>query len=321
MDEGFVTMLRERVDAVAPVIDVDTSRVVPRARRRRVLVRTTALAVAAGLVATGAAWAAGRTDGGGGSTPPAGWAGGPEDVGTVEDPRDAPFWHVAYEELDEAGAVSARMDLWYGRTEPGVALVDGEPAWAMGQASWGALKLDAVALDGDVRVTSDGWTLVTWDVLDQLPTDPAALEQLLRGSIEPGRGAGTDDDKVFDTALGLLRGSPASTGLRLALWDVATGLPGGDVHEDVMDSRGRPATMIDRPITGSGETRQYWFDPADGRLLEVLEAPSPEEVAAARDADAIVMGWHAVYLEEGPAEDTPVEPTLELAGCASWETC
>lgn len=318
MSEDFVTMLRERVDAVAPVIDVDTSRVVPRARRRRAVVRTTALAVAAGLVVTGAAWA---TGGGRGITPPAGGFEVREDAGEVtEGWPDAPFWHVAYEELDITGAVTARRDVWYGRDEPGVGLVDGEPAWAMGPASWGALKLGGEYLEGDHRVLEGGWTLVTWDVLYELPADPKVLEQALRASIEPGRGSGTDDDKVFDMLVDMLRGSPAPPSLRLALWEVAAGLDGTELHQDVWDSRGRRA-MIDRSRTDGDGAGQYFYDPDDGRLLEILEMPAPEDVAAAQEAGDIVMGWNAVYLEEGPAESTPVEPTLELAGCVAWETC
>lgn len=86
------------------------------------------------------------------------------------------------------------------------------------------------------------------------------------------------------------------------------------------DPKGRFSSFLDRSRTGGDAAGQYYFDPADGRLLEILLNPTAEQ-RAARQPDEIVMGWNVVYLEEGPSEETPVEPTLELAGCVSWETC
>lgn len=327
MDEDFTTRLREQVDAVAPTIAVDTTVVVPRARRRRAATRTAALAVVAGIVVTGAVWAA---DGSRPAAPPAGGVreDAPEDLG--EDPPDdvaqvgegwpdAPYWHVAYEELDMTGAATSRTDVWYGREAPGVALVDGEPAWAMGPASWGALRLGDAYPDEGHRVLEDGRVLVTWDVLYELPTDPAVLEDILRASVDPSPDAPTEDEQVFDLIVDLVRGSPAPPGLRLALWDVATDLEGTEAGELTQDPRGRLSVFLDRVRTDGQAAGQYFYDPADGRLLEILLKPTEEQVAD--HPGEVVMGWSAVYLEEGPAEETPVEPTLELAGCVSWETC
>lgn len=327
MDEDFTTRLRAKVDAVAPAIAVDTTVVVPRARRRRAATRTAALAVVAGIVATGAVWAA---DGSRPAAPPAGDVreDAPEDLG--EDPPDdvaqveegwpdAPYWHVAYEELDMTGAATARTDVWYGREAPGVALVDGEPAWAMGPASWGALRLGDAYLDEDDHVLEDGRVLVTWDVLDELPTDRAVLEDILRASVDPAPDSATEDEQVFDLIVDLVRGSPAPPSLRLALWDVATDLEGTEGAQLMQDPRGRLSAFLDRSRTSGQAAGQYYYDPDDGRLLEILLNPTEEQRAA--HPDEIVMGWNAVFLEEGPAEETPVEPTLELAGCVSWETC
>lgn len=324
MDEDFVTRLRERVDAVAPAVAVDTTVVVPRARRRRAATRTAALAVVAGVVATGAVWA---SEGSRPAPPPADGVGiqedAPDDVrddaGRVEEGwPDAPYWHVAYEVRDITGAAVERVDTWHGHDAPGVALVDGEPATASGPAAWGALRLGGQYLEGDHRVLEDGRVQVTWDVLYELPTDPAVLEDLLRASVDPD-GDATEDEQVFDLVVELLSGSPAPPTLRRALWAIACDLEGSEAAQLVEDPQGRVLSFLDRSRTGGTAAGRYWSDPEDGRLVEILLNPTAEQREA--EPDGIVMGWNIVFVEEGPAQEPPVEPTLELAGCVSWENC
>ena len=328
MDEDFTTRLRATVDAVAPAIAVDTTVVLPRARRRRAATRTAALAVAAAVVAPGAVWVA---EGSRPAAPPAGddavRQDAPDhapddvrdDVGQVEEGwPDAPYWHVAYEVLDMTGAVTERVDTWYGHDAPGVALVDGEPATASGPATWGALRLGGPYLTGDHRVREDGRVLVTWDVLYELPTEPAVLEDLLRASVDPDVDA-TADEQVFDLIVELLSGSPAPPSLRRALWAVAGDLEGSEVVRLMEDPQGRLTSFLDRSRTGGTAAGQYRFDPDDGRLLEILLNPTQDQVVA--HPGEIVMGWDFAFVEEGPTQAPPVEPTLELAGCTSWETC
>lgn len=327
MDQDFVTRLRERVDAVAPAVVVDTSVVVPRARRRRAATRTAVLAVVAGVVATGAVWAAGGTRP---AAPPADGTGvqedapddAPDDIrddaGQVEEGwPDAPYWYVAYDVLDNTGFPSQRVETWYGHDAPGVVLVDGEPASASGPATWGALRLGGSYLEGDHRVLEDGRVQVTWDVLYELPATRSVLEDVLRASVDPDRDA-TEDEQVFDLVVELVSGSPAPPSLRRALWAIAVDLEGSRAQL-LDDPEGTATWFLDRSETGGTAAGQYWFDPDDGRLLDVLVNPTPEQLDA--HPGEIVKGWDIVYVEEGPAQEPPVEPTLELAGCTSWETC
>ncbi|MEK8226596.1 hypothetical protein NKG05_11660 [Oerskovia sp. M15] len=105
---------------------------------------------------------------------------------------------------DDGETQVGRNEHWKGHDRPGLLMAEGDPSTAAGTgpASWGE-----VLIDGD-RI------LVDWDSLYSLPTDETALGQLLRASLDPGRGSGTDDDKVFEAARELLTESPAPPALR-----------------------------------------------------------------------------------------------------------
>lgn len=302
-DEEFTRHLRERIDAVGPAITVDTSGVIRGARRRRTVVRSGAATAAVTAVAL-VGWLAAAQP----FTTATGYAPAvePEPVATQDVPTptpsattdaadagwpDAAYWHTTVEVRQ--GADVEVNETWYGHTAPGLMVSDGDLASAsgMGPASWTDLPINGVD------------TIITWDALYALPTDPAVLEQLLRGAVQPDRRAGTDDEKVFGMIQDLMNNSPASPALRRALWSVASGLPGVVVTPGATDTKGRPATMLANP-TATFWPEALYVDPDDGRLLQV------------DTADAVV-----VYLDAGPATAPPVEPTLEGSGCTSWATC
>ena len=297
-DDDFTRQLRERIDVVGPAITVDTTHVIGRAHRRRSLTRgvaVTAAVTALALVGWGAAaqpWTQASAFAPAQPAPqvsatPAPTTADPADAGWP----DAAYWHTLIE-VRQDGAVR-HTEIWSGHTEPGLIVNDGDLAGAdgMGPASWTSLPIDGVD------------TSVSWDVLYSLPTDPVALEALLRSAVEPDRRAGTDDEKVYEMIWDLLNSSPASPDLRRALWSVASGLPGAVVTPGVADADGRPASMLENPGAEHWPTRLY-FDPADGQLLEV-------------DSDGAV----AIVLEQGPATAPPVEPNLATSGCTNWATC
>jgi len=310
-DDDFSRFLVGRVDALAPVLTVETTRVVRSARRRRAVARSGG-AFALVLVLGGAGWVldtepwrapalapAGqgvlRVAGEDGATP------GPTTAPTGDvapEPvapgwPDAAYWHVLMESRDTSGAVSERHEFWLGHTEPGLLVFDGDltTASGVGPSSWGNLLIGGT------------WTLISWDALYALPTDSVALEGLLRGSVEPDRGAGTDDDKVFGMARDLQLDSPAPPALRTALWAVMAALPAATVTTGVSDAAGRSGSLIEYTDALGGGYAMV-FDPADGRLLEQRS-----------------LGGVSTMVEEGPATDTPIEPTLESSGCTAWATC
>ncbi|RYV51640.1 hypothetical protein [Pengzhenrongella frigida] len=310
--DDFSRDLLDRIDAVRPALTVDTTRVVSRARRRRATTRTSA-GLAVTLVLAGTGWALALqpwqspdvVPAGNGVLRVAGEDGADpdpdpsEDLSLVDvvpvDPGwpDAPYWHTIWESTDAAGEVE-RMEFWAGHTEPGLLVFDDDLANAsgVGPGAWGNLLIDGA------------WVLIGWDALYALPTEPVALEAVIRGSVEPDRGVGTDDDKVVSMARDLLLRTPASPALRTALWTVMAAQPSSSVTPGVSDAAGRTGSLFEH-TDALGGTFVMVFDPVDGRLLEE------------RGLD----GAHATMVEEGPATDTPIEPTLESSGCTAWATC
>ena len=315
-DEDFSRYLRERIGAVGPAITVDTTRVVARARRRRAVAGTCG-ALALTVVLGGTGWAvdtepwnqlavtpaghgAVRVTGASGEAPPtARLTTDPADAGFWHpvDPADAgwpdaAFWHTVTQTTDGPGTVSRRED-WSGHTRPGLLVADGDLAHAtgVGPSAWGDLMINGTR------------TLIYWDELYRLPSDPAALETLIRASSQDGVGPANPDDKVFNQARDLVNATPAPPPLRRALWAIMSGLPGAKITTHVADATGRPGSLLE--YSGTGGDYAMVFDPADGRLLEQRSG----------------HGVRSTVLEQGPATGTPVEPTLASSGCVDWKTC
>lgn len=125
-----------------------------------------------------------------------------------------------------------------------------------------------------------GETSLTWDELYALPTDPSQLETTLRADIQ---GAGNSDDSELFVMVGdLLRESPASPALRMALYDVAAAIPGVQVTGHVTDPLGRSGTGIER------DGQVYVIDTTTGEIL-----------------DEAVNGFRSTYLTQGPTDTAP----------------
>ncbi|HQY34416.1 MAG TPA: hypothetical protein PLS68_10660 [Actinotalea sp.] len=300
-DEDFAQALRDRAHAVAPHIAVDTGRVVPRARRRRAVARGAgSLALAAvmaggGWVAQAQPWstaAPGTTalpvGGGAPETPSA----GPTATAVAPPTVEEPFWYTLAQISSADGTRSEQAESWLSRELPGLLVTDGDLATATGVG-----PRDVVG-----RFFLDGaWVDMLRDPT-ALPTDAAALEGVLRASVEPDRRSGTDDEKVFGMARDLLLdGGLLPVELRRAAWDVAAGLPGVTVT-DGSDSTGRAGSVLAYPTGGSVST--LVADPLTGLLLEQSTGDG-----------------FTTYLEQGSVVAPPVEPTLDNAGCVSWATC
>ncbi|WP_136519272.1 hypothetical protein [Cellulomonas telluris] len=324
-DEDFATRLRARADAVAPPVPVDLSGVVGRGRRRRVA-RHGAVAALAVVALAGAGLGASTQLGlvepsvlqpalpeppqlpwddeppASAPTPSTAPTVQPDGtvVGGVGDPwtGDEPYWYTVYEatqrDLTTGTTESFRREQWTSRERPGLTVTDGDLATASGFGP--RVVMGRYRIDGE-------WV----DMLDdpnRLPTDPAALEAVLRDSVEPDRRQGTPDDKVVEMATELvLEGGLLPVELRHAAWQVAAAVPGAVVTEGT-DSTGRPGQVL-RWDRSEWEPVTYVRDPSTGLMLEVVDE----------------MGWHAVYLEQRPSGPPPVAPTLENSGCAQWVTC
>lgn len=303
--------LQAWAETAVPTVDVDTSTVVVRGRRRRATRRAaTGLAVAA-VVAGGVwgaqavpPWTAASTLGPAGSapvgttgaipTPSADGTPSVTDAPTDEETEGIPagsWWYTRSASGDEV------TETWQSREQPGLLMWDGDTTTASGIGpinSFGGFRIDGQWVD-----------MVRDPAL--LPTDPDELRAVLYASVEPDRRTGTDDEKVAGMARDLLaRGGLMGTELRHAVWEALAGVPGVRVTEG-QDSLGRFAEVLEYTQDGSRATLVR--DPETGLLLEEATYLGTEH------------SWTTTYLEQKVVDSVPVEPTLENAGCASWETC
>lgn len=342
-DEMFVRRLRERVDAVVPLVDVELDGVIPRARRRRAVRSVASGAVAAALV--GAGWvgvaalpgqgsdtdvlaAASTAPAPSTSTPaapsPASPSAGPElpapvspygaaayavsadgeMTGASGDPWEGPdlYWHSASETRHDDGTVVSRREMWQSRERPGIGVDDADlgSAFAMGPSA----VLGGYVIDGTVV-----------DMLAEpryLPTDPDALDAVLRASVAAdeaaGAGRGSPDDRVFQRTTELLawNGALLPADLRDALWQVAAAVPGAR-SSDGIDPDGRPGHFLN-----------YTFQPSDGGEETIVRDPATGLVIATHYPSTAT--W-MVVTQQGPTSEIPLEPTLEVAGCTMWISC
>ncbi|WP_309134770.1 hypothetical protein [Cellulomonas sp.] len=323
-DEDFAARLRARAETVAPPVPVDLARVVRRGRRRRATGHAAVAALT--VVALGGAGLAASAhlglveptvlrpalpelpwdDDGPAAAPTPSTAPTVQPdgsvVGGVGDPwpGEEPYWYTLSEQTQTAnldGVVSTqthRSESWHSRERPGLLITDGDPTTASG--------IGPRVVLGRYRI--DGRWVDMVDDPGRLPTDPAALEAVLRDSVEPDRRQGTPDDKVVEMATELvLQGGLLPADLRDAAWQVASAVPGAEVS-DGTDSTGRPGQVL-RYARSWGDPVTYVRDPATGLMLEVADE----------------MGWHEVYLEQRPSGPPPVQPSLENSGCGQWATC
>ncbi|GEL94003.1 CU044_5270 family protein [Cellulomonas composti] len=219
------------------------------------------------------------------------------------DTVDAPFWHVDLE-FAYAGKEPLRTQLWI--DHDGIARVQNEELQAEPRAVPGD---DGVYTSSFAGSSLDDGRTTDWAGIAALPTDPAALEALLRARIGQDRGP-TPDVELWSVVTGLLSGAPATPALRAALWEVAAAVPGVELVGTTTDHAGRTGTAVELDQTGIGWYRERLIlDPADGRLLEQV----------AFDASGAVDHW-STYLEQGPAQSAPdIDPPL--CGPGSGVSC
>lgn len=259
-DEQFAESLRTQVTQVAPRIDVDVTRVVPAARRRRAA-QIGGVTLAMGLALGGGAWAATTLDSpalpGGATTmavePSPEPSGPPETSGEgdplSEDPsyppidgvvvppkdwREATYFHVVSRKTTEMSedASPLGVERWYGDGANFELTAHGPELMALG---------NQVDFEGGNPIS------YTWTDIAELPTEPEALRDALRSRYHAAERAWA----VPDAASRLATQAPASPELRAAAWELLTSLPDVEVEQDVRDSEGRlgTAATYEKPDT------------------------------------------------------------------------
>lgn len=287
-DDDFARALRDRLDAVAPRFEIDTTRVVPRARRHRTTVRSVGVAasvvalVAGGWFADARPWTT-HTSVAPAATAETSAASNPS-VPTPE-PSTSPSPDAAapatwwYERWETDGG--ARTDeQWWSRTEYGLGVTNGDLSTAdefEPMTSIGAFRIDGVM----VQQLSDPALL---------PTDPDELLAVLRASAQPGVRSGSDDDKAFEMAKDLLeRTGLIPEDLRRAAWEAASRLPGATLADDQVISGRTVEVLVHESSTG--EYMRLARDPATGLLTAISTSPDD--------------GWPVVAVEQRAVTSLP----------------
>ncbi|HEU5215069.1 MAG TPA: CU044_5270 family protein [Gaiellaceae bacterium] len=125
--------------------------------------------------------------------------------------------------------------------------------------------------------------------LSNVPTDPAALKQLIeQRKLEDGP---SGDAETFTIIGDLLRDSYAPPAVRSALYTVAAQLPGVQLIGATHDQLGRAGTAVGYP--SHGNTQEFIIDPKTSGLLA-------EQTV---DNTGKVVGWTA-YLSSGIVDST-----------------
>lgn len=161
-------------------------------------------------------------------------------------------------------------EVWLGRDRPGVLRQDGLTE---------SLPPAQFSFDG---------RLVSWSELESLPTDPKALETVLRSSLS---NSATDPDvRLVKVIAELLAESPARPALRSALWLVLANIPGAGAIDSVVDQVGRAGWAL--RFSGRGaDPVVLVVDPTTGELLETRHLGTP--------------AWKVVYLKRTSVEFAP----------------
>jgi heat shock protein HslJ len=240
MSDDFLRRLRERVDAAAPEIPVETALVVPRARRRRALRRSVG-AVAAVAVLGGSAWTAGAFWAG---QPSASMGGTPNDVIASLAPVPADqrvgligMWRVAaagegpgtFLRLAGPGAMSG-LEVWRA-----CGVIDG--SWAVGPTRFVASTYTSAAgcMEPDGSMPSIPWLYSAtayqpdgdgWDLIDASGAITATLRHDGLPAPDPNVIASEAQAPVADDAARSLLSdaAPLPTGLRAATAAEVVGL-------------------------------------------------------------------------------------------------
>lgn len=233
---------------------------------------------------------------------------------------DGEYWYV-HEQVTESAMGPDHLgpyerEVWRSRD---TFLMKDESSAALAAAEHGESTLDPSlvrvldltdAVEGGGPPVFGGNPQFTWDELGELPTEAAALtEQLTAGMPASDHGADWD---LWSQAVSLLQGSPASSELRRALWQILAGIPGVELIGYTSDSAGRHATAVRADFSDKNlGIEELLLDPVSGAVLETR----------LMDNDgALLLG--TTVLEQGLRDNAPApEPPLCGPGSVPEQPC
>jgi hypothetical protein len=146
--------------------------------------------------------------------------------------------------------------------------------------------------------------------IDGLPSDPKALEVMLRRKLREARDFNSDPttqslqmlqliEEVFANPLALPE-------LRSAVYEIAAGLEGVETREHVADPIGRPATAIALCSAAIPARYEVFFDPATSETLGSREVDSVTCDGAGSQQSGLTS--YNVYLEQGTVDSIRKRP-------------
>ena len=157
----------------------------------------------------------------------------------------------------------------------------------------------------DRRYRSLPLPLALYKNVSELPTEPGALEDVLRHDVEtqnpPPEEGYSEDGELRDRISSLLHSRASSGDLRAALYRILAGLPDVELVGDVRDPVGRTGVGLESPggygDEGNPTSRRLIVDPETGNVLAELTVLE-RRVEWIDAAPGDVIG-EIVYLEHG----------------------
>jgi hypothetical protein len=145
--------------------------------------------------------------------------------------------------------------------------------------------------------------------IDGLPTDPKALEVMLRRELREERDFNPDPAtqslQMLQLIEEILANPLASPDLRSAAYETAAGLEGVEIREQATDPVGRPATAIALCSAAIPARYEVFFDPATSDTLGTREVHSSCDGANSQRSGLTSYG---VYLEQGTVDSIHHRP-------------
>ncbi|WP_225834167.1 CU044_5270 family protein [Streptomyces sp. NK08204] len=189
-------------------------------------------------------------------------------VAAARPASSAPYWKM-HEKISLPGRQATTADLYFSRSMHAYIVAGGQTHKKQGTFNW---RLGPKAL--------------TWNDLNRLPTDPAALLSLMNSSKEYA------GQSAFLQAGNLLGGSPASPGLRAGLYRALAHIQGVKLVGTVKDSAGRTGTEL--VFNGVASSDRLVIDPKTSALLETVSVTTKGTDSGATS--------RVTYLSVGPAD-------------------